>query len=216
MKKIVVSNQATSEFDHLMNMYGFHKCGVNKYEQEFKDDTIKGQCILIIHIKSSKFTVFKLNETSSGLRSKKERNFDNVLDLISYLDIIWEQYMKDDIFSSSYMFESSKRQSIVAAINTRNLTKNLVRVRSSNVWAYAINIRDRKDKTGDVIAQFKGKNGGPGDIYIYYDVPVNLYRRWVGAPSKGHFFWQYIRNNFQYSKLTGNKRGVLKNAVNRR
>ena len=79
---------------------------------------------------------------------------------------------------------------------------------------YKINIKRNGDKFGDVYVQFKGKNGGPGDIYVYYDVPVRTYRRWVSAPSKGHYFWQYIRNNFKYSKLTGNKRGKLENAIN--
>lgn len=103
---------------------------------------------------------------------------------------------------------------VMAAINTRNLAQNIVRVKSSNVWGYTINVKDRKSKFGDVIVQFKGNNGGPGDIYIYYDVPVLTYRRWHSAPSKGHYFWVYIRNNFKYSKLTGDKRGKLHNAVN--
>ena len=68
--------------------------------------------------------------------------------------------------------------------------KNLVRVKSSNVWAYGINVRKSGDTTGDVIAQFKGKDGGAGDIYILYDVPIKLYRRWVAAPSKGAFYWK--------------------------
>lgn len=103
---------------------------------------------------------------------------------------------------------------IQAAINTRDLAKNLVRVRSSNVWSIGIDIRDKKDKTGTVIAQFKNKYGGPGDIYAYWDVPVIVYRKWITAPSKGHYFWQYLRNNYSYSKLTGTKKGVLPNAIN--
>lgn len=95
----------------------------------------------------------------------------------------------DDIISNIFMFESSARDVIEASISTRDLTKNLVRVKSSNIWAYAINIKDRKDKTGDVVVQFKGRNGGPDDIYIYYDVPVMVYRRWISASSKGHYFW---------------------------
>ena len=103
---------------------------------------------------------------------------------------------------------------ITSSISSRDITKDMVRVRSSNVWSYKINIKRNGDKFGDVYVQFKGKNGGPGDIYVYYDVPVRTYRRWVSAPSKGHYFWQYIRNNFKYSKLTGNKRGKLENAIN--
>ena len=68
-------------------------------------------------------------------------------------------------------------------------------------------------KYGDLYMQFKGRNGGPGDIYVYYDVPTALYRRLVAAPSKGHFFWQYLRNNFIYAKLTGDKKTHLKNGI---
>lgn len=103
---------------------------------------------------------------------------------------------------------------IQAAINTRDLAKNLIRVRSSNVWSIGIDIRDKKDKTGTVIAQFKNKYGGPGDIYAYWSVPIMVYRKWITAPSKGNYFWRYIRNAYPYTKLTGNRKGVLHNAVN--
>ena len=108
------------------------------------------------------------------------------------------------------------RSAIMAAINTRDITKSMVRVKSSNVWSYNISIKDRKNPTGDVYVQFKGKNGGPGDIYVYYDVPVRVYKRWHSAPSKGHYFWMYIRNNYKYAKLTGDKRTYLPNGVNSR
>ena len=103
---------------------------------------------------------------------------------------------------------------IKSGISTREIVKNLVKVRSSNVWSYGINIKHNGDETGDVYTQFKDNNGGPGDIYVYYNVPVKIYRRWVSTPSKGHFFWKNIRNQFNYSKLTGDRRGKLKNAVN--
>ncbi|MCM1222053.1 MAG: KTSC domain-containing protein [Lachnospiraceae bacterium] len=120
----------------------------------------------------------------------------------------------DSVFSDIIITSVSDRQSVMAAINTKNLANDLVRVRSSNIWSYGLNLRDRKDKTGDLLVQFKGKNGGAGDVYIYYDVPAMVYRRWQSAPSKGHYFWVYIRNNFKYSKLTGDKRGKLANAIN--
>lgn len=120
----------------------------------------------------------------------------------------------DDIISNIFMFESSARDVIEASISTRDLTKNLVRVKSSNIWAYAINIKDRKDKTGDVLVQFKGKNGGPDDIYIYYDVPIMVYRRWLTATSKGHYMWQYIRGKYAYAKLTGDKRTKQHGGIN--
>lgn len=118
------------------------------------------------------------------------------------------------IFGNECIISTKDRASIFAAINTKNLAQNIVRVKSSNVWGYAMNIKSNRDKTGDLIVQFKDKNGGAGDVYIYYDVPVTTYRRWQSAPSKGHFFWLNIRNVFKYSRLTGNKRGVLPNAIN--
>ena len=111
------------------------------------------------------------------------------------------------------IFDKSTAHAILAA-SSKDITKNLVRVRSSNIWAYGINIEKRGDKTGDVVVQFKAKNGGTGDIYMYFDVPVQVYRRWVNSTSKGHYFWVYIRNNYSYRKLTGDKRGKLPNAVN--
>ncbi len=115
----------------------------------------------------------------------------------------------DIIFTSTTINDT-----ILSAINTRDLTKNMVRVRSSNVWAYNIDIKKYGDKVGNVVAQFKNPNGGPGDIYIYYQVPVNVYNQWVGSRSKGNFFWKNIRNNYSYSKLTSDKKGKLPNAIN--
>ena len=111
--------------------------------------------------------------------------------------------------------ETADREYVInAAISTKDITSRLARVKSSNVWAYGINIRNNGDQTGDVYAQFKSKNGGPGDVYVYFDVPIRVYRKWVTAPSKGHFFWVYIRNNYRYAKLTGDKRTKLRNGVN--
>ena len=106
-----------------------------------------------------------------------------------------------------------RKEAILAGMSTRDIVKDIVKVKSSNVWGYTINIKDAKSGFGDVYVQFKGKNGGPDDIYVYYDVPVRLFRKWHTAPSKGHFFWQNIRNNFKYAKLTGDKRTKLKNGI---
>ena len=119
-----------------------------------------------------------------------------------------------DLSPIMLMTDVNRRSAVLAAASSRDLTQNLVRVRSSNVWAYGINIKNRKDRTGDLVVQFKNKNGGAGDVYIYYDVPVQIFRRWQSATSVGHYFWVYIRNHYNYSKLTGNKRGMLPNAVN--
>ena len=131
-------------------------------------------------------------------------------------DVIVKKLVRsyESIVSMTLCDTGHRADVIEAAISTKDLTKNMVRVKSSNIWAYNMNIRDRKDKVGDVLVQFKGKNGGPDDIYIYYDVPVMVYRRWHSAPSKGHYFWQYIRNVYKYAKLTGDKKTKLKNGIN--
>ena len=121
---------------------------------------------------------------------------------------------KYEIYSTCFIDVEDINSVIEAALSTRDLTNNLVRVRSSNVWAVGIDIQKSGDNVGNVLAQFKNKNGGPGDIYIYWDVPITVYRKWISTPSKGHYFWMYIRNVYPYTKLTGNKRGVLPNAIN--
>lgn len=120
---------------------------------------------------------------------------------------------KIEILNVSFV-DISNRSNILAA-SSRNLTKLLVHGRnSSNIWSYGINIKNQGDNTGDMLIQFKGNNGGAGDVYMYYDVPIRVYRRFISAPSLGHFFWVNIRNNYLYSKLTGDKRGKLPNAIN--
>jgi hypothetical protein len=94
---------------------------------------------------------------------------------------------------------------------TQDFVKKLARVKSSNVWSYAFQPKD--DKMGDMLMQFKAKNGGPGDIYIYYNVPNKVWQRLVAAPSKGHLFWTLIRNVYTYAKLTGDKRTHLPNGI---
>lgn len=108
---------------------------------------------------------------------------------------------------------SEAGRQIIMAASSRDILKNLVRVKSSNVWAVTADIKDFKSKTCTMYVQFKGENGGPGDIYAYYDVPVVIYNRMHGAPSKGHYFWKYIRNNYKYAKLTGDKRTKLANGI---
>lgn len=121
--------------------------------------------------------------------------------------ITYQQYpIITDILICDSNFRVDVCDIITAAINTRDFAKTMVKVRSSNIWGYNIDIKDNNADTGDVYVQFKGEDGGPDDIYVYYDVPVRIYRKWHTSPSKGHFFWQYIRGKYKYSKLTGDKK----------
>ena len=102
-----------------------------------------------------------------------------------------------------------------ASWNRQELQRKLIRVaHSSNVWAYAYNLSNNSD-LGTLYIQFKGNKGGPGDLYAYYDVPLRVYKKWITAPSKGHYFWVNIRDVYLYNKLTGDKKGKLRNAVYR-
>ena len=135
------------------------------------------------------------------------------------------QETNDDI-EAMYFCAVSARESIIASIchskslitasiSSRDITRSMVRVKSSNVWSYAMNIRNHGDDVGDLYIQYKGDHGGKGDIYVYYDVPIKIFKKFVTAPSKGHWVWEYLRKNrVPYSKLTGDKRGKLPYAIN--
>lgn len=124
-----------------------------------------------------------------------------------FIDYIEHTLQSNDIV---YM-EAVQFSEIMCASNSRDMAKRLQRVKSSNVWSYAFSPKD--NKVGDMLMQFKNKDGGAGDIYIYYDVPNKVWRQLVGAPSKGHAFWKLIRNVYTYAKLTGDKRTHLPNGI---
>lgn len=105
------------------------------------------------------------------------------------------------------------KQPVTAGMSARNITQDMIRVKSSNMWAYCIDIKRAQDQTGNVYIQFKGTNGGPGDIYVYFDVPILIYRKLLNAPSKGHAFWQYIRGKYSFAKLTGDKKTKMQGGV---
>ena len=111
------------------------------------------------------------------------------------------------VLSSTYVCAKSKRQS------SRDVSRNLVRVKSSNIWSYGVQT-ELGTNTCDLYVQFKNPSGGPGDVYQYFDFPIRAWKKFITAPSKGHFFWKYVRNNYRYRKLTGDKRGKLPNAIN--
>ena len=109
---------------------------------------------------------------------------------------------------------NSKQSEYIQCASSKDLLDTLVRVKSSNIYSYGMDVDNIEDNVSDVVVQFKGKNGQPDDIYMYFDVPIIVFRRWVSAPSKGIYFWRYIRNNYKYRKLTGDKRTKLPNGIN--
>ena len=143
-----------------------------------------------------------------NVQNQKESSayeFDSISELTGQLD----KYFETNIYASKKLQDKF----FIFAASAREIAKNMVRVKSSNIWSYTMNVRSNKDNTGDVYVQYKNKNGGPGDVYVYYNVPIKLWRRWLSAPSKGHFMWQFIRNTFLYAKLTGDKKTHLPNGI---
>lgn len=199
-----------NEYIDCMDFLGYHGITRNNHHHSISAVTDNAAYKITASYNSDHISVVAYSVIDQKVNIVRKR-YKNVADVIKLTELIIPGY--SPIFDS-VIFDPADRSAVMAAINTRNLAQNLVRVRSSNVWAYGMNIRNNGDKTGDLVVQFKNKNGGAGDIYIYYDFPIKVYQRWQSAPSAGHFFWQYIRNNYKYSKLTGDKRGKLPNAVN--
>lgn len=137
------------------------------------------------------------------------------LDFIDYVESQLKSYGVDSIelVSVDSYIQLNNATPILAASASQELSNKLLRVKSSNVWAYAF--QPKTSDFGDMLMQFKGERGGPGDKYIYYGVPTKLWQKLVAAPSKGHAFWKWIRNNpkIRYAKLTGDKRTHLPNGL---
>lgn len=170
-------------------------------------------------------TVYKDNqEIKSDTFSTAIRFIDFIEDILNKYDIEYSEVVEPDdliiadngvmVSASTILAKAFQNKHDTSRRNkttTQDFVKKLARVKSSNVWSYAFQPKD--DKVGDMLMQFKAKNGGPGDIYIYYNVPSKIWQRLVASPSKGHAFWALIRNVFTYAKLTGDKRTHLPNGI---
>lgn len=189
---IPISND---DLEFLLDFYHFDKIDENKYETE--------GITLITNDNGTVTFITDNNEYSDLMMEEALEWLDGQIDETKIL--------------SSVIYRGTELRPIFAKRDRRSpreITKNLIRVKSSNVWSYGIEIKDDKGQVGDVYVQFKGPNGGPGDVYRYYDVPIRVWRQCVSSTSKGHAVWKYLRNNVYYSKLTGDKRGKLPNAIN--
>ena len=98
----------------------------------------------------------------------------------------------------------NKHPIIAATTSSGDIADRIIRVNSSNVYGYYMDVRRHTDHTGTLYIQFL-KKGRPGDIYAYYDVPLEIGRKLASTSSKGHYVWKYIRNRYQTAKLTGDK-----------
>jgi KTSC domain len=69
-------------------------------------------------------------------------------------------------------------------------------VKSSNIHSI-----DHEGTTLKV--QFKGKDGEPGPIWHYHDVPAHVRHEFLNAESKGGYFARLIKNNYKGVKHDG-------------
>lgn len=197
------------EYDTNLYDLGFVKTSDTTWEYDNK-----GLNIVISYDTYNETFDVSTNEADGIPGSYNYCNMRSIFEVIRTVFGIFDRFKIDPIQSACMCDPESDMVAVTAAISSRDLSKNLQRVKSSNLWSYGFDIKDPKTRFGTMLIQFKGNNGGPGDIYQYFDVPINLWRRFITAKSKGHFFWVYIRNNFRYRKLTGDKRGKLPNAIN--
>lgn len=163
--------------------------------------------------RADSITVTKPEEVIDFVEGKlKAKGVDNVkIVKPDELDMPDDGISVKSVMSSKRFKKVRVNSAKAKRMTTRDFVDKLMRVKSSNVWAYAFNPKD--EYTGDMLMQFKSKEGGPGDIYIYYDVPNKIWQRLVAAPSTGHAFWELIRNRYTYAKLTGDKRTKLANGI---
>ena len=207
---MIYDRQDRSELYDATRFLGFTEIGDGLYCKDLNELSIYLELIEHSHPAYIELIAYKMNRSILD----QEFKYDEIPKLILTIDN-WLISNDQSVISCINIYDKVLRLDIIqAAKTTRDLAKNLVRVKSSNVWSRGINVKDNKSSVGDVIVQFKGSKGGPGDIYMYYDVPISVYRRWISAPSVGHYFWVNIRNRYRYRKLTGDKRGKLPNAVN--
>lgn len=208
MKTSIKSNY--TEFIDAITMLGFEPIEMNFFRRiDAIDDEVSSNLIIYCELLDNKAIVSVYKDAMF----LEEIYFEKPIEFIDFVEKTLKTYGVDSIelqpIDSSITVNGKKI--VTAATSSRDFIKKLIKVKSSNMWSYAFEPKD--DNIGTMIIQFKGSNGGPDDIYMYYDVPSKLWRKFVAAPSKGHFFWEHIRNVFKYSKLTGDKRTKLPNGI---
>ena len=191
----------TDEYEESLNMLGYFRKEPNKFEFELHDNAVSSYISI-----TSKGNFYVITEYANHIDEFETPDFDELIHHI----IQTEDNLQIEVFATIALCGPT---SILAASSKDFVKNNLVRVKSSNIWAYGMDIKNNGDKFGTLYIQFKGPTGGPGDAYSYEDVPIKVWNAGISAPSKGHWFWKYIRNNYMYRKLTGDKIGKLPNAL---
>ena len=57
------------------------------------------------------------------------------------------------------------------------------------------------DKRVLILTFWKYKQKGPGGTYLYYNVPLEVWKALQLASSKGRYFWYFIRGRFNFRRL---------------
>lgn len=195
-----------------IKMMGFEPLEMNFFRRidEIEDESYS-QLIMYCELFDDKLELNIYRDATLFSYSVIHEPLDFIDSVESYLNMYDIATAKLQPFESSVTINGRPIMAKSERFSTRDFIKKLIRVKSSNLWSYAFQPKDYNK--GDMLIQFKGAQGGPDDIYIYYDVPSKLWQKFVAAPSKGHFMWQYIRNVFKYAKLTGDKRTHLPNGI---
>lgn len=200
--------------------FAYYKETLSQLGYEYQEGSslfqrVDSDIVSTVYILEDEFIVeFEIEEYSDAHLSRYTKEKYRTDDFEELTETIVSYFDEYDINIFASIFLDSQTHPVFASVSSREITKNMVRVKSSNIWSYCIDIKKYGDKFGTVYVQFKGKDGGPEDLYRYYDVPIMVYRKWQGVSSSGHYFWTHIRNVYKYSKLTGDKKGKLPNAVN--
>ena len=208
MKILNSSKVNAADMIDAIKLLGFEPLEMNFFRR-IEDIDSNSQLIIYCELSLDDKVKITVYEDANQVKSN---SISSPIELIDYIDNLLKSYklpeLKLEPLDSSITVNG---RPIVAKTPTRDFANKLQRVKSSNIWSYAFNPKDYNK--GDLLMQFKGANGGPADIYIYYDIPSKIWRRFVAAPSKGHFFWENIRNIYKYAKLTGDKRTKLPNGL---
>ena len=195
-------------------MMGFEQLELNffrRVETISKDAPDDSQLIIYCELFDNNITV----NVYEDAMCVEEAKITDPVEFIDFIQDVLNTYNIADVklvpLESSIRINGIVISAASNKISTKDMMSKMLRVKSSNMWSYAFQPKDYN--TGTMLIQFKGAKGGPEDVYVYYDVPNKLWQKFVAAPSKGHFFWEHIRNVFKYSKLTGDKRTKLANGV---
>ena len=195
-----------------IKMMGFEPLEMNFFRRidEIEDESYS-QLIMYCELFDDKVELNIYTDAMPVSSSVIHKPLDFIDSVESYLNMYDIATAKLQPFDANTTINGEPIMAKSDRFSTRDFIKKLIRVKSSNLWSYAFQPKDYNK--GDMLIQFKGANGGPDDIYIYYDVPSKLWQKFVAAPSKGHAFWVFFRNNFKYAKLTGDKRTHLPNGI---